>query len=152
MLNEENINNQNTETNSEEKAEGVKTNNETSETKKETKKFKFDLTTILHLVNYGLLFISILFTFSWLMAYSNSLSIGAAVGMTAFTGVISMFWFFGEVFNLVLFFLNKGEKKLTTLITAIVYVFISFFVMVTNYQYLAVFNGINSAFSGFPFN
>ncbi len=153
LNNEEELDNQKEkeENNEEVKTESNDKKEVKEEREKEKKNKKLDLELIINLTNYILLFLSIIFTFSYLVAIPNGISVGTIVGMSGFSGFLTTVWFLNQSLILLIFLANKKEKKLATLLLLISLVLIAFFLMALNYQYLAKYNAVNSIIGGFDF-
>ena len=100
------------------------------------------LVNILNIILFGL---SILFTFIWLMTYSNSSTINVFLTLSSIAAIFSTFYLLSQGISLLFLLLNKDkkiDKKL--LIAYIMLSVLAFILFITNLVYFSDFVTIKS--------
>lgn len=100
------------------------------------------LVNILNIILFGL---SIIFTFIWLMTYSNSSTISVFLALSSIAAIFSTFYLLSQGISLLFLLLNKDkkiDKKL--LIAYIMLSVLAFILFITNWVYFSDFVTIKS--------
>ena len=100
------------------------------------------LVNILNIILFGL---SIIFTFIWLMTYSNSSTINVFLTLSSIAAIFSTFYLLSQGISLLFLLLNKDkkiDKKL--LIAYIMLSVLAFILFITNWVYFSDFVTIKS--------
>ena len=105
------------------------------------------LVDLLNIVFFGF---AMLFTFVWLMVYSNQSSITTFLALTSLGGIFSTFYLVTQSLSFLFAFTNKEKKlELKDLIIFIMLLVVALVLFITNWVYLSIFAKYNSIFGSF---